>query len=202
MKANNNKKIIKKIVLAAGQSKRYGKKNKLTEIFYGKPLINNIIEVLLKIFEPNELLIIVGYQHKKIIKLINNSEIQIIKNTNFKNGIGSSISTAVKHLKSHIQGVMIIPADMPLLSECDIKKLEITFLKFNCEKVVLPKSNSKFGNPVILPKSYFQILKNLSEDHGAKSLINKKDIVTIDAKAGTIFDVDTEEELHKANKLV
>ena len=68
--------------------------------------------------------------------------------------------------------------------------------------MVLPKSNSKFGNPVILPKSYFQILKNLSEDHGAKSLINKKDIVTIDAKAGTIFDVDTEEELHKANKLV
>ena len=45
---------IKKILLAAGKSERFGKKNKLSEIVNGKPLINNILDTLLEIFDPSE----------------------------------------------------------------------------------------------------------------------------------------------------
>ena len=61
---------IKKILLAAGQSKRFGNKNKLTEIINGKPIISHILDTLFEIFDPSELIVIVGHEHKIIKDLI------------------------------------------------------------------------------------------------------------------------------------
>ena len=194
--------FIKKILLAAGRSKRYGNKNKLAEKFKGKYLIQHIRDTLLKAFDPSELLIILGYDSEIIRDLIDNKNIKIINNKKYKNGIGSSISLGIQHLNTNIQGVMIIPADMPLISAEDLKKLEKEFIAHNCKKVVLPKYKCTIGNPAILPKSYFATLKNLKEDYGARSKIRKIDTVNVDCDIGTVFDIDTSEALAKANIMV
>ena len=201
MKKYNNI-SIKKILLAAGCSKRYGDKNKLTENFKGKHLIQHIIHTLLKVFDPCELLVILGHDSKVIKDIIDNKDIRIVKNEKYKNGIGTSISLGIQHLDSTVQGVMIIPADMPLISAEDLIKLENEFIAHNCKKVVLPKYKYTIGNPVILPKSYFATLKNLKEDFGAKSQIKQSDIVEVDCDIGTVFDIDTSKALAKANILV
>ncbi len=201
MKKYNNI-SIKKILLAAGCSKRYGDKNKLTENFKGKHLIQHIIHTLLKVFDPCELLVILGHDSKVIKDIIDNKDIRIVKNENYNNGIGTSISLGIQHLDSTVQGVMIIPADMPLISAEDLIKLENEFIAHNCKKVVLPKYKYTIGNPVILPKSYFATLKNLKEDFGAKSQIKENDIVKVDCDIGTVFDIDTSKALAKANILL
>ena len=201
MKKYNNI-SIKKILLAAGCSKRYGDKNKLTENFKGKHLIQHIIHTLLKVFDPCELLVILGHDSKVIKDIIDNKDIRIVKNEKYKNGIGTSISLGIQHLDSTVQGVMIIPADMPLISAEDLIKLENEFIAHNCKKVVLPKYKYTIGNPVILPKSYFATLKNLKEDFGAKSQIKENDIVKVDCDIGTVFDIDTSKALAKANILL
>ena len=201
MKKYNNI-FIKKILLAAGSSKRYGDKNKLTESFKGKHLIEHIIHTLLKVFNPCELLVILGHDSKIIRDLIDNKDIKIVNNKKYKNGIGTSISLGIQHLDTTIQGVMIIPADMPLISAEDLIKLENEFIAHNCKKVVLPKYKYTIGNPVILPKSYFAILKNLKEDFGARSQIKENDIVKVDCEIGTVFDIVTSKALAKANILV
>ncbi len=193
--------FIKKILLAAGNSKRYGNKNKLAEKFKGKHLIQHIRDTLLKAFNPSELLVILGHDSKTIRDLIDNKDIKIINNKKYRNGIGTSISIAIHHLDINIQGVMIIPADMPLISAEDLMKLEKEFIAHNCKKVVLPKYKYKIGNPVILPKSYFALLKNLKEDFGARSQIKENDIVKVDCEIGTVFDIDTSKALAKANIL-
>ena len=43
-------------------------------------------------------------------------------------------------------------------------------------------------------------LKNLKNDFGARSLIRKKDIITVKTGFGTIFDIDTKEELAKTKE--
>ncbi len=200
--SKNIKVPIKKIVLAAGISKRYGNRNKLAEIINGKPLIKHILDTLLKIFDVNELLVIVGHEYKKIINLINNKDIKIINNTNYKKGIGTSISLGVKDLDSDVQGVMIIPADMPFILTEDLTEMERKFIQLDCQKVILPKYKSEIGNPVLLPKSYFKILKSLKEDFGAKSQIREIDVITVQTKVGTVFDIDTTSQLEKTNKIV
>jgi molybdenum cofactor cytidylyltransferase len=189
--------IIKKIILAAGSSKRYGKTNKLVQIFQEKPIIKHVIDVLLEENDPKDLLVVVGHEKSKIINLINNPSIKIVYNKDYEKGIGTSISCAMRHLDDYIQGVMIIPADMPLISKVDLRNLENKFIELNSTKVVFPKHESNLGNPVILPKSYFDILTNLNADEGARSQIKNKDYVTVNAGIGTTLDIDTKEEFNK-----
>ena len=66
---------IQKILLAAGQSKRFGEKNKLLAIINGKPIINHILDTLFEIFDHSEIIVIVGYEHQIIKNLIFNKEI-------------------------------------------------------------------------------------------------------------------------------
>ena len=202
MADKSDKFLIKKIILAAGLSKRYGLKNKLTQHINNKPIINCLMDKLLSIYDTSELLIVTGYEHETIINLINNSDIEFIYNNDYKKGIGTSISTGIRELDKTIRGVMIIPADMPIISTKDLIKLQNKFLELNCSKVIFPKYKSQVGNPVILPKKYFNILEDLKGDFGAKSQINKTDIITVDTGIGTIFDIDTVSNLKKAKNIL
>ena len=188
---------IKKILLAAGESKRFGDKNKLSAIINGKAVINHILDTLFEIFDYSELIVIVGHEHKLIKNSIFNKDIKILENIDYKKGIGTSIALGVNYLETDIDGVMIIPADMPYLNSKDLINLEKKFIDLNCEKVIMPEHNSRIGNPVILPRIYFNTLKNLKEDFGARSLIRKNDIITLKTGFGTIFDIDTTDELVK-----
>ena len=199
---SNSKSLIKKIVLAAGSSTRYGKKNKLIQYIHDKTLINHMIDKLLSIFDPSEILIVIGYEHNKIISLINNPKIKFIYNHDYKKGIGTSISAGVRELELTIKGAMIIPADMPIISTKDLINLQNKFLELNCSKVVFPKCQSKIGNPVLLPRTYFKILEGLKKDCGAKSQIKKSDIVTVNTDTGTIFDIDTISNLKVAESIL
>jgi len=202
MADKGDKFLIKKIILAAGLSKRYGLKNKLTQHINNKPIINCLMDKLLSIYDTSELLIVTGYEHETIINLINNSGIECIYNNDYKKGIGTSISAGIRELDKTIRGVMIIPADMPIISTKDLIKLQNKFIELNCSKVIFPKYKSQFGNPVILPKKYFNILEGLKGDFGAKSLINKTDIITVNTDIGTIFDIDTVSNLKKAENIL
>ena len=193
-KKNNN---IKKILLAAGESKRFGDKNKLSEIINGKPIINHILDTLFEIFDPSELIVIVGHEQNIIKNLIFNKDIKILENKDYRKGIGTSIALGMNNLNEDIDGVMIIPADMPYINSKDLINLEKKFMELNCVKVVMPEHNYQIGNPVILPRNYFKTLKSLKDDFGARSLIRKKDIITLKTGFGTIFDIDTKEELAK-----
>jgi CTP:molybdopterin cytidylyltransferase MocA len=81
-------------------------------------------------------------------------------------------------------------------------KLQDKFLELNCRKVVVPTYKSAIGNPVLLPRNYFKILKSLKEDFGAKSQIKKDDIVTVPTDIGTIFDIDTISSLDAAKGII
>ena len=75
---------IKKILLAAGESKRFGDKNKLSEMINGKPIINHVLDTLFEIFDPSELIVILGHERKIIKNLIYNEDIKILENTDFE----------------------------------------------------------------------------------------------------------------------
>ena len=192
---------IKKILLAAGSSKRYGTENKLSALINDKPLINHTLDALLKIFHHNEIIVVVGHDFQNIINLINNPKINYVKNQNYKNGIGTSISSAMKKIDPNTDGVMIIPGDMPFITIEDLTKLQKKFLELKCIKVVCPKHNAIIGNPVLLPKSYFKILESLNHDIGAKPYIKNKDLSFVETNFGTNFDVDTVQNLINAQNL-
>ena len=104
----------------------------------------------------------------------------------------------MSEIDSNTVGVMIIPGDMPFLQKYDLAKLQNKFIELNYSKVVCPRYNSIIGNPIILPKSYFETLKNLNNDFGAKKFLKQEDIVFVETSNATTFDIDTMSDLKKA----
>ena len=95
--------MITAILLAAGESKRIPNENKLLKKFRGKPLINHILKPLIK-SKVNKIIIVLGYEHIKIKKLILQSKkITLIINKNYKNGISSSIKLGLKKINRKIK---------------------------------------------------------------------------------------------------
>ncbi len=194
-----NNKIIK-VVLAAGLSKRYGFKNKILEKINGKTLIEIILDRLIQIdSNKNNIVVIGGNNYNSLKKTLNKYDVKLFYNKNYKNGLGSSVSFILKK-KINKNGIMFIPGDMPLISIKDFKKLINTFFQKQ-NKIISPCYKEKIGNPLIIPKIYFNLLKNLKKDEGARKVLPSKDFIHVPCGYGTIFDIDTKYELLKAKLL-
>ena len=194
-----NNKIIK-VVLAAGLSKRYGFKNKILEKIHGKTVIETILDKLTQIdSNKNNIIVIGGYNYNSLKKTLNKYDVKLFYNKNYKNGLGSSVSFIFKK-NIYKNGIMFIPADMPLISIKDLKKLINTFVQKK-NKIISPCYKKKIGNPLIVPKIYFNLLKNLKKDEGARKFLPSKDFIHVPCDYGTIFDIDTKYELLKAKLL-
>ena len=90
--------MISSILLAAGQSKRMLGENKLIKDVKGIPLIKYALNNILK-SNVNEIIIILGYQNETIEKLIDKtSRVKFVFNSNYKEGISSSIKKGIKNL--------------------------------------------------------------------------------------------------------
>ena len=194
-----NNKIIK-VVLAAGLSKRFGLKNKILEKINGKTLIETILDRLIQIdSNKNNIVVIGGNNYNSLKKTLNKYDVKVFYNKNYKNGLGSSVSFIFKK-KINKNGIMFIPGDMPLISIKDFKKLINTFFQKK-NKIISPCYKEKIGNPLIIPKIYFNLLKNLKKDEGARKVLPSKDFIHVPCGYGTIFDIDTKYELLKAKLL-
>ena len=76
--------MISAILLAAGQSKRILKENKLVKIYKGKPLINHILESLIK-SKIQKIIIVLGYEGNKVKKTtLKSKKIIFVVNKNYK----------------------------------------------------------------------------------------------------------------------
>ena len=131
-----NTKILK-LLLAAGRSNRFGSQNKLLQLLNGKKIIQRTLENLLNIFNKKEILVVTGYQVKEIELSLKKYEIKTSYNNFYYKGMGTSISHAIKNNELNFDGVMIIPADMPLVTSFDYKKIIKAFEEADTGLVVI-----------------------------------------------------------------
>ena len=123
--------MLSAIILAAGQSKRLIKENKLLKIYKKKPLICHSLNSLIK-SKVSKIIIVLGYESHKVKKIINkNKKIQFIFNKKYKKGISSSIKIGIKRLSKKNKGFIIIQSDMPFIKTIHINKICSSILKKN-----------------------------------------------------------------------
>jgi len=164
--------VIKAILLAAGQSKRLKGENKLVKIYKKKHLINHTLNALHK-SKINKVIIVLGYQYKKIKKIIKNNKKNIfVINKNYKNGIASSIKTGLKKISKKDKGFIIVQSDMPFIKISDINKLYQSIYKKNYLVHAL-KFNNKVGNPVGFKISILNKFKKIKGNFGAKFMVKR-----------------------------
>ena len=177
-----------------------GPENKLLKKYKNNIILNqtlkNHFESKLKILN-----IVIGHDKESIKKNLRDFNIQIIENLNYMSGMLTSIKEINNHIDENITGIMISLADMPLVSSEDINSIIDAFLFHNEEKICIPESKGRFGNPMIIPVGIYKKIiqnKNLLKDKGLKSTIldGKFDIIRINTSNGVLKDFDTQEDFN------
>ena len=180
--------MIKAILLAAGQSKRFKSENKLTKLYKKKPLINHTLDNLKK-SKINKIIIVLGNEGTKVKRIIKkNKKIIFTKNKNFKKGISYSIRAGLKKISNKDKGFIIVLSDMPFVSTLDINKIYNSIIKKK-HLVHALKFKNKIGNPMGFDISILKKFRKIKGDVGAKFMVKrlKKQTNFIKVRSSKIF---------------
>lgn len=188
------------MVLAAGQSARLGQMKQLLPID-GKSLIEVQLEQALSVSK--DVYCVLGFNAEQVQSHIDHLPINTIINSQWSDGMASSIAAGVKALPSDIKAVMIVLVDQWQLTAADLIRHKGYWQAQHHAIVVaqLPGSeeaivNEKLGPPVVFPQSYFCELTQLSGQQGARPLLKKYQKLLLKVPLAHAFvDIDTPEQL-------
>lgn len=180
------------VVLAAGNSKRMGQSKQLLP-WGDSTLLGNVVKNVLAV-DAYKIFVVLGAYHNEIIRKIDLSKVTVLINENWHQGLGSSIAAAITEIEkkySEINAVLFVLADQPFVSYLHLNEIIELHYKEK-EAIIITKKDDYKGVPVLFSRKFFPELMSLSNDEGAKQIINRnkncvKEIVCQDNTA----DIDT-----------
>jgi molybdenum cofactor cytidylyltransferase len=186
------------VLLAAGGSKRMGQPKQLLQ-WGNKLLIEHQIQILQKTGCP--LIVVLGAYHNNIVPLIEKSNITIIINDRWETGMGSSIAAGIRSvlLENPLpEGVLIALLDQPMVPAEHFNRMIAEFQPGKQHIIVSRSSTGWEGVPVLFDNFYFEELKALSSEPGAKKIIHEHREKVLGISCDEILDdIDTPETYRK-----
>lgn len=190
------------VILAAGNAKRMGQSKQLLP-WGDTTLLGSVIENAYSVIA-DEIFVVLGAYKSEIEERIDLSKTIVLTNENWKQGLGSSIALATVEINKknpRIDAVLFVLADQPFISSLHLNTMIELHTKEN-EAIILTKKDNYTGVPVLFPKFFFSELMLLSNDEGAKQIINKnknqvREVITDNNTA----DIDTIESYISLNKI-
>jgi molybdenum cofactor cytidylyltransferase len=181
------------IILAAGSSSRMGEPKQLMK-FKSKTFLQHIVEEA-KEANLNPVICVTGYQSDQISKAIIGMNVTIVYNEQWSEGMGTGISAGINQLLlSDVDSVILAVSDQPYVSSGLFAKM-LTLKDMSGKKIVASSYAGTLGTPVLFDKEYFNQLKSLHGNQGAKNIVklNMPDVCPVEFEKGRI-DIDTKED--------
>ncbi len=179
------------LILAAGSSSRMGTPKQLLP-YKNTTLLGYTIEQVKQI-DTKHAFCVLGANAEIIEKSIENYQIETIYNSDFKNGLSSSIVVGVKKLQHDFDTILIMLGDQPNVNSNYLNKLIKTSVE-NPSRIIASNYQNKIGVPAIFPKKYFNQLLELKGDKGARNILNNNKSDIIKMPPFNLTDIDTRED--------
>ncbi len=185
------------VILAAGQSRRMGKSNKLLADIDGKAMVRQVAEIV-STSGVAGITVVTGHQAEAVENALGGIDANFTRNPDFATGLASSLRCGIAALPADCSGAIILLADMPRIKTAMIDRLIGTFNKASQTSIIQATSHGKRGNPVLWPSYYFDALKQISGDVGARHIIgqNAERVLEVELGEAAALDIDTPEALH------
>jgi len=147
--------MISAIVLAAGNSLRMGRQNKLLLPYGNKTIIEQVVDQLLD-SRVGEVVVVVGYEQNKIKAALAMRPVKLVFNSRYQTGMTTSIQTGVAAASPRARGYLICLGDMPALTAEDYNAVmpragERPEMGAFSQTLTPPKTTAATGN---LPRLY------------------------------------------------
>ena len=182
------------LIMAAGESRRFGSCKLLADID-GKPMLQHSIE-LAQSTNAALIRVVTGRWHQEIKQAQTSGVIDgigLIYNSDWQQGLGTSIATGVSQIASLCDEVLVLLADQVSISGEDIERLR---LRDDKNQIACASYSQTLGPPAIFPAQFFPELEKLSGDTGAKALLAEQTAIDCQVDIpNAAFDIDFQSDL-------
>ena len=189
------------VIIAAGESKRLGSPKQIL-LLEKDSMLNRLIKMVQKAVD-FPIYLVLGANAKKIKAQLPITNLNIVENNEWQEGMGSSIRIGVQAVidsANKHDGVLILVCDQPYLSESSIKDL-IALQAINNTAIAASFYANIAGTPALFHQSVFSDLLALKGDQGAKRIIQERDqeLAKLQFEKG-VLDIDTPEDYQQLLK--
>jgi probable selenium-dependent hydroxylase accessory protein YqeC len=197
--SNTNKRVIG-LVLAGGESRRFGSLKQAAP-YRGTTLLGAVVKNALGAKGLERVLLVLGHRHKEVRRslgrLARHPRLGLIVNDDYHRGMSTSLRAGVR-LAGNADAVAIILGDQPGIDSATIDRVLDAYRSSPC-KLAFPISGNKRGHPVILGRELFPVLRTLEGDVGARSIVeeNRTWAANVSVPSGTQADIDVQKDLKR-----
>ncbi len=188
---------ISALVLAAGQSRRMGRRNKLLAEIEGVPMVARAADAALA-SQAGAVVVVTGHEPELVRACLADRDVRFAHSPDYAEGLSQSLRAGLEALGDGIDGVVVLLGDMPRVTADHIDRLIAAFNPLEGRAVCVPTRGGKRGNPVLFARHLFEEMREVAGDVGARHLIgaHEDELVEVAMEDDAIFvDVDTPEAL-------
>ncbi|HEX9957331.1 MAG TPA: nucleotidyltransferase family protein [Fibrella sp.] len=184
------------LILAAGESSRLGEPKQLLEK-NGQPLVRHMAQLAIDL-NAGPVAVIVGANAEAIRAAIDDLKVFVLPNPDWQTGMASSLKVGVELLeKTFPEAILVLLTDQPYVTRALVEQLIETATSSH-KAIVASEYGDVLGVPMLFRPEYFDALKSLTGDTGARKLVQNHpdDVVGVPFAEGNI-DLDTPEDVAK-----
>ena len=187
------------LVLAAGQSRRMGKINKLLEKIVGVPLVRRSVDTVAGAgLDP--VIVVTGHEQDAVAAALKGTPAVLVHNPAYAEGLSTSLKAGLAALPDDCDAAVICLADMPAIAPKHIKALTARFDPDAGRAIGVPVYAGKRGNPILWDRRFWASMQDVSGDVGARHLIGEHGDLVYEVEfddTSVVTDLDTPEQLAK-----
>jgi len=176
------------ILLAAGQSRRFGPTNKLMAPLRGRPLVLHALAVA-RAAPAGRVIVVTGAQSSRIATAVRraDSRLTVVRARDHREGLSASLRTGLKALRPIERTIFIFLGDMPDIPHRLAHRLALRMTRTRCS-FVRPTWRGRPGHPVLLLRPSREQLATLKGDRGLGA--SDGELFLPVRETGTVRDID------------
>lgn len=185
------------IVLAAGSSRRMGPVNKLLADLRGRPILLHVMHAV-RASRVSEIVVVTGHEQERVRPLVERLADRIVFNPRHAEGLSTSMIAGLDAVSSSADAAVICLGDMPWLTTTHIDRLISAFEPDGGREICVPVYQGRRGNPVLWSRRFFDEMRAITGDQGARRLLAAHSDVIVEVEmedGGVLEDIDTPERL-------
>lgn len=178
------------VILAAGASRRMRGRDKLLEPVDGTPLLRRQARAASATRARTIVALPPNASARRVA--LRGLAVDLVEVGDAAEGMAASIRTVAGMLPRDCKALMVVPADMPELTQDD---MALVLSSFDPDTILRGASGDVPGHPVLFPRRFFGELRMLTGDTGAKEVIARHGARLIPLPGRhALTDLDTPED--------
>jgi molybdenum cofactor cytidylyltransferase len=146
-----------------------------------------------------EIILVLGFAAEQVQREVSTEGLKIVMNPVYAEGMASSLRAGIAAVDPRAQAALIVLADQPCVRSATLRKL-IEHHRVARPQIVIPTYRGFRGNPVLLDRSVFPEIMEITGDIGCRAIFGEhnEQISKLDVDdVGILLDADTVEDLER-----